>query len=157
MWVTNFDEIVCDNITAATSTITTETIQDLTATWNTIIWNSATDTATLNWVVSLANKVVLSGLETIAAGWTTTALSLTVSRHDIDSDVGGDIFTLANWVDGQLMIIVNKSATGTSTVTPATFLSGTSVTMATAGASVQLMYQTTNWWSVIGWNAFTVI
>jgi hypothetical protein len=42
------------------------------------------------------------------------------------------------------MVIVQKSATGISTVTPATFLSGTSVTMAAAGASVMLMFQTTN-------------
>ena len=48
MWTTNFNDIVCDSITATTSTITTQIIEDLTATWNTIIWNAATDTATLN-------------------------------------------------------------------------------------------------------------
>ena len=148
-----------DLIGSSTSdiTINTDKFTVAWATWNTVIaW-----TATVTWLVTLTagitGKVILESVETIAAGWTTTALDLTKTRHDIDSDAGWDIFTLADWVDGQLMIVVNKSATGISTVTPATFLSGTSVTMATAGASVMLMFQTTNWWSVLGWNAYTVI
>lgn len=133
------------NIDAAVTTT------NLTASWTLNVTGLSTLTA------GISGKVIAASTETIAAGWTTTALALTVTRHDIDADAGWDIFTLADWVDGQLMVIVQKSATGISTVTPATFLSGTSVTMAAAGASVMLMFQTTNWWSVVGWNAYTVI
>lgn len=127
------------------------------ANWNTVIAWTATITGLATLTAGITGKTILASKETIAGGWTTTALDLTVTRHDIDADAGWDTFTLADWVDGQIMIIVQKSATGISTVTPATFLSGTSVTMATAGASVMLCFQTTLGWSVIGWNAFTVV
>lgn len=156
-WTTNFDDIVCDSITATTSTITTQTIQDLTATGNTTIGNAATDTTTLTWVVSIANKAVLSGSETIAAGWTTTALSLTVPVHNIDADAGWDIFTLANGVAWQIMVIFLKTATGVATITPATFLGWTSITLNAAWDSVMLIYVTTLWWTIIWGNSYAIV
>lgn len=157
MWVTNFDEIECDILTAWTVNFEWTTVTDLTATWNTIIWNSATDTTTLNWVVSIANKVVLSGSETIAAGWTTTALSLTVPVHNIDADAGWDIFTLANGVAWQIMVIFLKTATGVATITPATFLGGTSITLNAAWDSVMLIYVTTLGWTIIWGNSYAIV
>jgi len=100
--------------------------------------------------------VIFAGIETIAAGGTSTALSLVKTVHDIDADAGGDIFTLANGTAGQLCTCVMKSATGTATITPATFLGGTSVTFDAAGDSVTLQY-TTNGWFVVGGNSYTVI
>lgn len=95
--------------------------------------------------------------ETIAAGGGTTALDLTKYHHDIDSDAGGDIFTLADGVQGQQTVCVMKTATGTATITPATFLGGTSVTFDAAGDSVLLRFQDTLGWSVIGGNSYSVI
>jgi len=54
------------------------------------------------------------------------------------------------------VVIVLKTATGIATITPATMHGGTSVTIATVGASVYLRYQTTLGWAVIGGNAFTI-
>lgn len=101
-------------------------------------------------------KVILASIETIAAGGTSTALDLTKFTHDIDADGGGDIFTLANGVVGQVTVCVLKTATGVATITPASFLGGTSVTLAAAGASVTFQY-TANGWFVRGGEAATTI
>ena len=105
---------------------------------------------------TLGGKFILSGTETIAGGGTSTALALTETMHYVDADAGGDIFTLANGVEGQLMFIVCASATGICTVTPATMKGGTSVTMNAAGDTVLLAYIGTGW-SVLGGNGHTII
>ena len=107
--------------------------------------------------ISNTGKMIFAGLETIVAGWTTKALDITKTVHNIDADVGWDIFTLANWTAGQIAIMTLKTATWVATITPATFTGWTSVTLATAGASVMMVYQTTLWWIVIGWHAYTII
>lgn len=104
----------------------------------------------------LKAAVLFSGIETIAGGGTTTALSLTKSLHSIDADAGGDIFTLADGTIGQLMTITCLSATGVATITPANLNGGTSVTMNAAGESVILQFVDTNWY-ILGGNAYTVI
>lgn len=111
-----------------------------------------------NTLGSIIDKALaFSGLETLAAGNTTTALSLEEVRHSIDADAGGDIFTLADGsLDGQIMIITMLSATGIATVTPANLAGGTSVTMNAAGESVVLQF-TGGTWYIIGGNAYTVI
>jgi len=105
---------------------------------------------------TLSAAVIFAGVETIAAGGTSTALALAKTLHDVDSDAGGDIFTLANGTIGQLCTCVQKSATGISTITPATYLGGTSITIAAAGASVTFQY-TTNGWVVVGGDRYTII
>jgi hypothetical protein len=100
--------------------------------------------------------VIFAGIETIAAGGTTTALSLAKSLHSVDSDAGGDIFTLADGTIGQIMTITHLSATGTSTITPANLSGGTSVTFDAAGDSVVLQFVDTEWY-ILGGNSYTVI
>lgn len=107
--------------------------------------------------LTASGKVILDSTETIAAGGTTTALDLTKFHHDIDADAGGDIFTLADGTQGQIVVCVLKTATGVATITPATFLGGTSVTLNAAGDSVMLRFQTTLGWSVIGGNGYSVV
>jgi len=107
--------------------------------------------------LSFSGTFIPTGTETIAAAGTTTALDLTKYHHDIDADAGGDIFTLADGTQGQETVIVLKTATGVATITPATFHGGTSVTIAAAGAAVQLRFQTTLGWAVIGENGSTTI
>ena len=108
--------------------------------------------------VDVAKPVLFSSTETIAAGGTSTALSLATSESFVDSDAGGDVFTLADGVNGQQKLVVQASATGISTVTPANFTGGTSVTMATAGATATFQFSTAaSGWVLIGENAATVI
>lgn len=99
--------------------------------------------------------VIFSGIETIAAGGTSTALSLTKTLHSVDADAGGDTFTLADGTIGQIMVITMLSATGTATVTPANLAGGTSVTFNAAGDSVTLMFVDTDWY-IIGGNSYGV-
>jgi len=115
------------------------------------------ETLTVSWTTSLDAAVIYWGTETIAAGWTTTALDLTKTVHDIDSDAGGDIFTLANGTVWQIQICVLKSATWVATITPATFLGWTSVTLNAAWDTVMFVYQATLGWSIIGGNSYAVV
>lgn len=100
--------------------------------------------------------VIFSGTETIAAGGGTTALDLAKSGHLIDADAGGDIFTLADGVDGQIKDIGCLSATGLCTITPNSLAGGVSITLNTAGGSVSLRFMTSSWY-IMGGNTFTVI
>lgn len=102
-------------------------------------------------------KVLFSGYEEIAAGGTSTALSLATHLSNVDSDAGGDIFTLADGDDGQLKTVYQLSSTGTSTITPANLLGGTSVTMDTAGQSVQFQFSEAGTWVIVGGNGYTVV
>ena len=109
-----------------------------------------------NGTTIIDDAVVLSGIETIAAGGATTALDLTKELHSVDADAGGDIFTLADGTIGQVMTICMLSATGIATITPTNLLGGTSVTMNAAGETVMLRFVDTSWY-IVGGNAYTVI
>jgi fibronectin-binding autotransporter adhesin len=106
--------------------------------------------------VNFAVKVIFSGIETIAAGGTTTALDLAKTLHSVDADAGGDIFTLADGTIGQVMFISCKTATGVATVTPANLAGGTSVTLNAEGDCVILMFVDTQWY-IMGGNGYSVI
>lgn len=101
-------------------------------------------------------KVIWAATETIAAGGTTTALSLSKTVHYVDADAGGDIFTLAAGTTGQIMTILMKSSTGTATITPAALAGGTSVTFNAIGDSVMLQYMDSKWF-ILGGNSYAVI
>lgn len=101
-------------------------------------------------------KVIFAGTETIAAGGTSTALSLSKTLHHIDADAGGDTFTLADGTTGQIMILTMESSTGVATITPTNFASGTSVTFNAAGDSVTLLFQDAKWY-VMGGNSYTIV
>lgn len=103
----------------------------------------------------IGGKVIFAGGETIAAGGTTTALALDKTTHLIDADAGGDTFTLADGTNGQVMTIAMLSSTGTATITPANFASGTSITFNAAGDSVTLQFLGTKWY-VIGGNSYAI-
>ena len=105
---------------------------------------------------NFGDAVVFSVIETIAAGGTSTALSLIKELHSVDADAGGDIFTLADGIIGQIMTITCLSATGVATITPANLSGGTSITLNAAGETVILQFVDTNWY-IIGGNAYTVI
>src|SRR3990167_5899793 len=100
--------------------------------------------------------IIFAGTETIAAGGTTTALSLTKTVHYIDADAGGDTFTLADGTVGQITTILLDTATGIATITPANLAGGTSVTLNAAGDSVVLQFMDTDWY-ILGGNSYAVI
>ena len=106
--------------------------------------------------VTVSGGLYLIGVQTVAAGGTTTALDLTKSVHHIDADGGGDIFTLADGVVGQIKTICMDTATGVATITPTNLAGGTSVTFNAAGETVILQFVDTQWY-IIGGNAYTVV
>lgn len=106
--------------------------------------------------MGLNGRVLLSSIETIVAGGTSTVLDRDFSVHFIDADAGGDIFTLADGDEGEVAEIYCASATGICTVTPANLSGGTSVTLNADGESVKLRFVSSSW-RINGGNAFTVI
>jgi len=100
-------------------------------------------------------KVIFAGTETIAAGGTSTALSLSKTVHYVDADAGGDTFTLADGTEGQIMTIAMASSTGTATITPTNLRGGTSVTFNAAGDSVVLQFIASEW-NILGGNSYGV-
>ncbi len=106
--------------------------------------------------LNVAGKIIFSATETIVAGGTTTALDLSKAVHYIDADAGGDIFTLADGVAGQITTILLTSSTGVATITPANLAGGTSVTLNADGDSVVLQFMDTEWF-ILGGNSYAVV
>lgn len=98
-----------------------------------------------------------AGIQDVPAGGTSTVLVLTNSVFTVGADAGGDIVTLANGSPGQIAYIVCEDATGVTTITPATFNGGTSITFNALGEAVTLLYTAGTGWSIVGGNAYTVI
>jgi hypothetical protein len=106
--------------------------------------------------INVSNKFITSGIETIAGGTPSTALDLAKFIHNVDADAGGDIYTLADGIIGQITVVTMVSATGVATVTPTNLAGGTSVTLNAAGDSVMLQFVDTQWY-IIGGNGYSVI
>ena len=62
---------------------------------------------------------------------------------------GAQALTLANGTNGQIKIISMVADGGDGTLTPATFVNGTTITFNDAGDSVQLLYNTTGGWVLL--------
>ena len=86
-------------------------------------------------------------------GSTSTAVTLTQSTTLVDATSGAAPVTVANGADGQVKIIINKSTSGTNavTITPASFVSGSTVNIDAPGRSVILFFKDSKW-NVIGGN-----
>ena len=90
-------------------------------------------------------------------GSTSTAVTLTESTTLVNATAGAAPVTVADGADGQVKIIINKSTSGTNavTITPASFVSGTTVNIDAPGRSVILFFKDSNW-NVIGGNGHVV-
>ena len=90
-------------------------------------------------------------------GSTSTAITLTQSTTLVNATSGAAPLTLGAGSDGQVKIIINKSTSGTNTVTitPASFLSGTTINIDAPGRSVILFFKDSNW-NVIGGNGYVI-
>jgi len=86
-------------------------------------------------------------------GSTSTAVTLTQSTTLVDATSGAAPVTVANGADGQVKIIINKSTSGTNavTITPTSFVSGSTVNIDAPGRSVILFFKDSKW-NVIGGN-----
>lgn len=111
---------------------------------------------TIRGPLTLNAAIIEGGIQTIAAGGTTTAADLTKSTISVDADAGGDIVTVAAGTEGQVLDFVCLSATGVVTITPVSLAGGTSVTMNAAGETVSLKYVGATWY-IMGGNAHTII
>ena len=155
-------------VTAAWAIVTTTPVitTDLTTTWNTLLWNWAWDTCAVSWTLAvtwlitatawITWKIIMPSTQIIAAWWTTSAIDLTKFHHDIDADAWWDIFTVATWTIGQVLLIVLKTATWIATITPATFLWGTSITLNAVWDSVMLYYWALGW-QIMWWNSYAIV
>ena len=90
-------------------------------------------------------------------GSTSTAVTLTESTTLVNATAGAAPVTVADGADGQVKIIINKSTSGSNavTITPASFVSGTTVNIDAPGRSVILFFKDSNW-NVIGGNGHVV-
>lgn len=107
--------------------------------------------------LTLTGSLVYGGVQDIAAGGTSTAVVLTNQVVTVGADAGGDIVTIADGTAGQILYLVCNDATGTTTITPATFNGGTSITFNALGDSVTLVYTTATGWSIVGGNSYSII
>jgi len=106
---------------------------------------------------TLGAAVIHSGIQDVPAGGTSTVLALTNSVFTVGADAGGDIVTLANGTAGQVVYIICEDEAGITTITPATFNGGTSITFDALGDAVTLVYTTGTGWSIVGGNSYTII
>ena len=90
-------------------------------------------------------------------GSSITAVTLTQSTTLVNATSGAAPVTVADGDDGQIKIIINKSTSGSNavTITPANFVSGTTVNIDAPGRSVILFFKDSNW-NVIGGNGFVI-
>jgi len=90
-------------------------------------------------------------------GSTSTAVTLTESTTLVNATSGAAPVTVADGADGQVKIIVNKSTSGTNavTITPSSFVSGSTVNIDAPGRSVILFFKDSNW-NVIGGNGHVI-
>ena len=90
-------------------------------------------------------------------GSTSTAITLTQSTTLVNATSGAAPLTLGAGSDGQVKIIINKSTSGSNavTITPANFVSGTTVNIDAPGRSVILFFKDSKW-NVIGGNGYVI-
>ena len=107
--------------------------------------------------LTVSGSFVYGGVQDIAAGGTTTVAVLTNQVFTVGADAGGDIVTLANGTAGQIVYFICEDEAGTTTITPATFNGGTSITFNALGDTVTLIYTTGTGWSIVGGNSYSII
>lgn len=94
---------------------------------------------------NLTTGGIIGGLNNITAG-TGGAISVATLTTTINTDAGGDAFTLADGTAGQVKIItLIVDGGGDGVVTPATALGYTTITFGDAADSVILVFTASGW------------
>ena len=90
-------------------------------------------------------------------GSSITAVEVTSSTTMVNATAAPAPMTLADGSDGQIKFIINKSTGGTNavTITPATFVSGSTINIDAPGRSVICMFKDSKW-NLIGGNGFVI-
>ena len=99
-------------------------------------------------VATFTGAVVSSSTTLSGAG----AIPITTSLVKFTSTAAANALTLANGVDGQRLTIVHdvKGTLGTGVITPTTKTGFSTITLTSAGDTVDLVYVTTRGWMVTG-------
>ena len=101
-------------------------------------------------------KAVVAGTQSLSGAGAADLTNLTTA---ITGQNTGDVVTLANGTAGQVKIftyIAESAAGDTAVITPATFGSGTTITLGTVGQGCVLVYDSTIGWVVTGNNGGTI-
>ena len=93
---------------------------------------------------TLTANGLINGVQTLTGSGSTEVISLTETVTQLIT-TGAQNFSLANGTEGQIKIITLKTDGGNATVTPASFLNGTSITFDDVGDTMTLLYQSTGW------------
>ena len=86
----------------------------------------------------------IHGVQNLTGSGSTEVINLT-DTVTLLTTTGAQAFSLANGTEGQIKIISMKSDGGDATVTPATFVNGTSITFDSVNDTMTLLYQSTGW------------
>ena len=93
---------------------------------------------------TLTANGLINGVQTLTGSGSTEVISLTETVTQLIT-TGVQNFSLANGTEGQIKIITLKTDGGNATVTPASFLNGTSITFDDVGDTMTMLYQSTGW------------
>ena len=93
---------------------------------------------------TLTANGLINGVQTLTGSGSTEVISLTETVTQLIT-TGTQNFSLANGTEGQIKIITLKTDGGNATVTPASFLNGTSITFDDVGDTMTMLYQSTGW------------
>ena len=93
---------------------------------------------------TLTANGLINGVQTLTGSGSTEVISLTETVTQLIT-TGTQNFSLANGTEGQIKIITLKTDGGNATVTPASFLNGTSITFDAVEDTMTLLYQSTGW------------
>ena len=86
----------------------------------------------------------IHGVQNLTGSGSTEVINLTDTVTCLTT-TGAQNFSLANGTEGQIKIISMKVDGGDATVTPATFVNGTSITFDSVNDTMTLLYQSTGW------------
>ena len=86
----------------------------------------------------------IHGVQNLTGSGSTEVINLT-DTVTLLTTTGAQAFSLANGTEGQIKIISMKVNGGDATVTPATFVNGTSITFNSVNDTMTLLYQSTGW------------
>ena len=93
---------------------------------------------------TLTANGLINGVQTLTGSGSTEVISLTETVTQLIT-TGVQNFSLANGTEGQIKIITLKTDGGNATVTPASFLNGTSITFDDVGDTMTMLYRSTGW------------
>ena len=86
----------------------------------------------------------IHGVQNLSGSGSTEVINLTDTVTCLTT-TGAQNFSLADGTEGQIKIITLKSDGGDATVTPATFVNGSTITFDSVNDTMTLLYQSTGW------------